>query len=533
MSAKDLSTLRARDLHDDQLLMQMFCAKHTRDTLESWLDFARRGLLGGLHTPTWFTREDIRRVQEESPIPLFFVQNAESGARLGDGLPGTDMPMEMALGAVGDEALAEAWGRAVGSEMRANGTTWAFGPVLDLAMEPQATCVGNRALGASPELVARLGAALVRGFQSQGVIAAAKHFPGKGRATNDTHIVERDLDVPLEVLEREEFYPYRYAIEHAELSGIMTSHLCACALDADDLCTCSRSCLEHLYGPMGFKGLTITDSVAMGAMVGRYSEAERIAKPLEAGNHVTLGDWQVPPQATLGHLREALSSGRLTRATLEPRVDALLGAKRRLLLAAKPPAEPDPAAHEKLSIEIARRAITELKAPGADAGEPDLSKRYFVLVVSESQTGSSMPEIQLSAEKGSDVTRSLRARLGEKHLVREIPAYPPAGNIGGCVRQALRETDRTIVIASATCSSFKGTAHLSRPVVNLLEGLAPKIDAVVLLGNPYAALDLPPVPRVIFGYRGAHTMEAALDVLFGKTQATGRLPVSCSPPGMA
>jgi beta-glucosidase-like glycosyl hydrolase len=524
-----LASLRAKDLSDDELLMQCFFAKHTKETLEPWLDFARRGLLGGIHTPVWFTREDLARLQAECPIPLLFVQNAESGARLGDGLDGTEMPMQMCLGAAGDETLAEAMGRAVGLEMRANGTHWALGPVLDIAMEPLATCLDNRALGGTPELVARLGAAVVRGFQSAGVLVAAKHFPGKGRATNDTHIVERDLDVPLEVLEREEFLPYRRAIRDAALSGVMASHLCAKALDPDNLCTCSKKCLDHLFGPMGFRGLVITDSIAMGAMVGRYTEAQRVTMPIEAGNHAVLGDWAIEPATALAHLRAALAAGRLTRSVLEPRVDALLAAKRRFLPGARAPAEPDRAANERLSRDIARRAVTELARAGAPA--LDLSKRHFFLVVSDSQSVSDVPEVQISGVKQGEAAEWLRRRAGPKHIVREIQAYPPPGNIAGCIRHGMRETDRTVVVACATCGANKGTAHLSRPVASLLEGLAKKTDAVVMLGNPYAAMDIQPVPRVIFGYQGAHTVEAALDVLFGGAKATGTLPVPMRPPG--
>ena len=154
-----------------------------------------------------------------------------------------------------------------------------------------------------------------------------------------------------------------------------------------------------------------------------------------------------------------------------------------------------------------------------------------MLVVADGQTARNEPAVLLDTSKQGEVAQAARARFGPEALIREIPAFPPPGNIGGCIRQSLRETDRTIVLASASCGAFKGTAHLSRPVVNLLEGLAPKIDAVVMLGNPWAALDLPPVPRVVFGYRGAHTVEAAMDVLFGKAKAAGTLPVPATPPG--
>ncbi|MCK5849871.1 MAG: hypothetical protein KAH23_03070 [Kiritimatiellae bacterium] len=527
MKKYDLATLKAADLNDDELVMQMYDAKYLDTNKEAWLDFTRKGLLGSIRASSDWTKEMLADLQAECPIPVFVTQNAETGAEFGVGLRRTRFPMQMTVGATGSVRLAYEWARAIGLEMCEFGTNWALGPVLDLAIEPDSTGVGNRSFGADPEQVAKMGAAAVRGFQDCNLLVSVKHFPGKGRAKSDTHIIEYDIDVPLNVLDREELYPYRYAIEHADLSGIMPSHLKATALDTEETGVTSKAHLDHLLA-MGFKGLFITDSIAMGAMTAKYGPEERVVKPIEAGNHIVIGDPRIAPEDVLGYLRAAMKSGRLSRKMIEPRVDQILDAKRRVILS--PPQDlPDYDMHEKLAREIATRAITEYRKPGIPAGV-DTSKKLFVLIVTEEKGASGEPEVQLNAERQGEVAHRVRERLPNA-LIREIPMMPSSGNIAGCLRQSLTETDRTIVLASATVHAFKGIAHLTRPIVNLLDGLASRIDSVVMFGNPYAALDLPEVPRVIFAYRGEHTTEAAINVLFGDAEAKGKLPVPAVPPG--
>ena len=93
----------------------------------------------------------------------------------------------MALGAVDDVALTERVGRAIGTEARAMGVNVIYAPVLDIASNPANPALGIRAFGDDPALVARHGAAMVRGLQSAGVAAAIKHFPGAGEAADDPH----------------------------------------------------------------------------------------------------------------------------------------------------------------------------------------------------------------------------------------------------------------------------------------------------------------------------------------------------------
>ncbi len=120
-------------------------------------------------------------------LPLLIAADHEGGQLLGAGPATTPFPGNMALGAADDTDLSEAVGRAMGRELRALGITVDYAPVCDLATHPDNPSLGIRAFGDDPARVGELAAAMVRGLQSEGVAAAAKHFPGKGDAVVDPH----------------------------------------------------------------------------------------------------------------------------------------------------------------------------------------------------------------------------------------------------------------------------------------------------------------------------------------------------------
>ncbi|HEV8403342.1 MAG TPA: glycoside hydrolase family 3 N-terminal domain-containing protein, partial [Candidatus Limnocylindrales bacterium] len=120
-------------------------------------------------------------------LPLLVAADQEAGQLMALGEATTGFAGNMALGAVGDEDLAERVGTAIGREARAMGVNVVYAPVLDLASEPGNAALGIRSFGDDPAAVGRLGAAMIRGLQAAGVAATVKHFPGLGAVDRDTH----------------------------------------------------------------------------------------------------------------------------------------------------------------------------------------------------------------------------------------------------------------------------------------------------------------------------------------------------------
>src|SRR5690606_32963991 len=141
-------------------------------------------------------------------------------------------PLQMALGATGDPALAYEMGRITAIEARAVGIHVPFAPILDVNNNPDNPIINVRSFGEDPELVARMGVEYVRGVQENGAIATGKHFPGHGDTGVDTHLDLPVIDVSRARLERVELVPFRAAVA-AGIGGIMTAHVSVPALSGE------------------------------------------------------------------------------------------------------------------------------------------------------------------------------------------------------------------------------------------------------------------------------------------------------------
>ncbi len=146
--------------------------------------------------------------------------------------PFTVWPPMITLGRSGDERLAERFARALAAELRAVGISLDYTPVLDILTNPSNPAIGDRALAERAEDVARLGAAIIRTLQAEGVAACGKHFPGHGDTTVDSHHELPLVEHPPDRIERVELVPFRAAMA-ADVACIMTAHLLIPSLDAE------------------------------------------------------------------------------------------------------------------------------------------------------------------------------------------------------------------------------------------------------------------------------------------------------------
>lgn len=174
-----------------------------------------------------------------------------------------------ALGAVDDLVLTAATGRAVGADLASVGIDLDLGPIADVNSADDNPVIGTRSFGADPDLVARHVAAWVGGLQEYGVAACAKHFPGHGDTTQDSHLTLPVLKAPEEVLRARELPPFAAAVQ-AGAAAVMTSHIVVPALDGDLPATFSRRTLALLRDELGFGGAIVSDALDMaGASAGR------------------------------------------------------------------------------------------------------------------------------------------------------------------------------------------------------------------------------------------------------------------------
>ena len=187
---------------------------------------------------------------------------------------GSFVPGPLDLGAADDPELTTAVAAALGERLAACGVTVNLAPCADLTLAPEDPIIGVRAFGSDPVKASPHVAAYVTGLQKYGVAACAKHFPGHGAATEDSHVALPVLPRTEDQLRAIELIPFAAAIR-AGVRSIMSGHLVVRAW-GDEPATLNRKALTVLRGELGFTGAVITDALDMGAVSGEYGSHDGI-----------------------------------------------------------------------------------------------------------------------------------------------------------------------------------------------------------------------------------------------------------------
>ncbi|MFI5066189.1 MAG: glycoside hydrolase family 3 protein [Streptosporangiales bacterium] len=235
-------------------------------------------------------------------------------------LTGSPYPGNAALGAVDDVALTAAVHQALGQDLAALGVTVDLAPSVDVNTAADNPVIGIRSFGSDPGLVARHAAAAVSGLQAGGVAACAKHFPGHGSTSADTHRELVTVDASLDLLRRRDLPPFVAAIA-AGVRGVMPGHLRVPDLTGDLPATLSSAALTGLLrGELGFTGVIISDALEMRAVRDAYGIPEAAVLAMAAGTDLLCLGRDLSEDGYLAvrrALSEAVSSGRLPARRLE------------------------------------------------------------------------------------------------------------------------------------------------------------------------------------------------------------------------
>jgi len=283
---------------------------------------------------------DAARLTPQLPLWVSVDQEGGRVARLT--APFTEWPAMATLGRSGDVGLAERFARALASELKAIGITLDFAPVLDVHTNPKNPVIGDRALGEKAAEVARLGAAIIRTLQAQGIAACGKHFPGHGDTQADSHHELPLVEHPPERLREVELVPFRAAIE-AGVATIMTAHVLVPALDETRPATLSKRLVTGLLREeLKYDGVILSDDLEMKAVANEYAVPSAAVLAVEAGCDGVLicsGDHDTQA-AALESLVHAIEDERLRLTRVEDALARLQRAKERFLaapIAARPP----------------------------------------------------------------------------------------------------------------------------------------------------------------------------------------------------
>ncbi len=290
-------------------------------------DWLRRELAAGLGGVVLFSRNVRDRAQlaaltaairAERPEALVAIDEEGGDVTRLEVDTGSSYPGNLALGVVDDPVLTERVAASVGADLDAVGVNLDLAPVADANTNPLNPVIGVRSFGSDPDLVARHVAAFVRGLQSRGVIACAKHFPGHGATEADSHLELPRVAADLDSLRAAELVPFRAAIE-AGVRAVMTAHILVPAVDWAPA-TVSRAILHDLLREeLGFGGLVVTDALEMRAISDTVGVEEGAVRALAAGaDALCLGhDLEGPAVANVREaVVAAVRAGRLSEERL-------------------------------------------------------------------------------------------------------------------------------------------------------------------------------------------------------------------------
>lgn len=266
--------------------------------------------------------------QQQSKYPLLIAQDLEPGLHRLEDFP--HYPKARMLGDRNDLEFTYSVGRHIGEHARNIGVHVVFAPVVDVQTRKENPVIHSRSFGTDPQRVADHGTALMHGLQDGGVIACAKHFPGHGDTTADSHQALPTLDHDLERLEAVEFVPFKKLIDEG-VGAVMPGHLMLPKIDAENPSSLSSVFIEQLLkSKLRFNGLIFTDALIMKALSNYDQNNEAGLRSLLAGCTVAVFPEGVAESFKV--IKDAVLNGVFSEEDLKAKVLLVLKTKEGLRL---------------------------------------------------------------------------------------------------------------------------------------------------------------------------------------------------------
>lgn len=504
--------------------------------LDRWLKLAREQGIGGFvvyrGTPH-DTAALLNKLQQAADLPLLISADFEGGP--GQQISGaTEFPANMALSAIGSEDVAYAVGRVGAREGRAIGIHLTYSPVVDGQTRPRNPSLGVRSFGADLGLLKRLSAAYVKGYQDNGMLATAKHYPGRGDVELIPGTEFTVNDKPAERVIAEDFAAFEGVIK-AGVAFVMSEHIAVPSLtDGSDLpASVNRTLASYwLRERLGFEGVLTSDDLVYRKITQRFGAVRAAVLAVQAGHDAILKPEDAV--ATIQGLAAAVRSGEIPEQQIDASVRRLLYWKARLGL------------HESRTVDlgritkqVGRREHRELASRIADESLT-LVKDGGVFPATAAKIGR-VVHVSIQRREQDTAPAEVAARLSAAFPVHATfrigPAVDPALRIKAV--EAARQADSVIVSLFSQRKVYVDNGALSAADRALIEALAearPKSTIVMCYGNPYLAADATKATAVLIGYgEGGYFgnqlvyADSLVRLLKGEIKPRGHLPVAVSP----
>lgn len=459
----------------------------------------------------------INEYQSKSEVPLLIGQDCEWGLSMR--LYNTPrFPRNMTLGALRDQALIYQMGRAVGRQCKAVGVHMNFAPVVDVNNNAANPVIHDRSFGENPQQVTQRAWAMMRGLQDENVIACAKHFPGHGNTTADSHFELPTISSSREQLDDTELVPFKELIR-AGVGAVMNAHLAVPALEKEPkrASSLSRSIVTDLLErELKFQGLKVTDGMGMKALTDHYEPGEIELEAFLAGNDILLCPVDVP--AAIDRIQKAVEDGRVTLQDLDNRVLKILKAKEWTGCLDFKPLDKNEARTvidgddvRSLKKQLYQQAITIVG--NADFDPIDGEQAHEIAV------------IQIGGAADSEFSKQIRENVPCAYFYRRISAS--SKDVGRIIADT--QDARTVIVSLFEMNKFAdqsyGISLFAQELLALLSMEGKRI-IVVPFGTPYSVSFFRMASSIVLAYEDdPDAQKAAVDVIIGRRKATGKPPV--------
>lgn len=487
------------------------------------LEWVKKYNVGGVlifqGSPQWQAKT-INTLQAAAKTPIMFSIDGEWGVgmRIIDSV--RSLPKQMMLGAMNNQQLVYEYGKLVANQCKRLGIHVNYAPVVDVNNNAANPVINDRSFGENKLKVAKYGVAYMKGMQDNGVMACAKHFPGHGDVSVDSHYDLPIINKSLQELDTLELFPFKELFK-AGVGSVMVAHLYIPSIDktANRATSISPKAIQGLLrDDLKYQGLTFTDALEMKGVQKFFPGGQAAVEAIIAGNDVLCLPLDVPE--TIQTIKKAIEQKKLSWSDIELHCKKVLKAKYEYVLPNLKKIELNNLTEDlnkgvnEMITAVGREAITLIKANHQD---------FFPLV-----PGGKIAYVGVGTKETNAFGLLLEGNLQTDNY---YISYQASTNEITSLLQILKKYDKVIVGIHNTTRIAKTNYGITPASIDLVQKIDRQNKTIVFhFANAYGAKYWCELNNVVIAYEDNEMIHSvAVESLSGKNNYNGTLPVTIHP----
>ncbi len=515
-----------------QLIMVPVWTQGPQENLQETLLLLEQYTIGGIlfmQGSIEAQQQAAHLLQSKSKIPLLVAQDNEWGLqlRLNEALR---FPRNLTLGAIQDNQLIYEYGKEVARQCKGVEVHLNFAPVIDINNNPQNPVIADRSYGENPHNVISKSRLYTKGLQEEGVIACAKHFPGHGDTSTDSHYALPVINKTIEDLDQLEWSPFHALIDEG-IQSIMLGHLQLPAISPFPTSLCPTTVSSFLRKKLHFEGLIVTDALNMKAVTQGYAPGESELLALQAGNDLLV--FPKNPIKSIQVIVDAATNNPQLQKDIRNHLNKILKVKENLGLDHPKNHLPvdlfsKQACH--LRSQLFKQAITLVSCPTNTSKIQKKAASAFVQIGRDVSIKDALELIHTPVKESYQGKTPLLNKLQTATHIQPffLPRSATKKEVADLMK-ALDSYDQIIIGLYEMNKSFKKDFGLALSTRELMKKLSHKKVFVCIFGSPYSLRFFDSSHTILMAYENdCESQIGCAEILLGKRTPSGKLPITAS-----